>query len=47
METLSDNWTGLGTRLRAFVGRSRVNDPHAADDIVQDVLLWTPCPRRN
>ena len=38
METLQDIWTELGTRLRAFVG-SRVNDQHAADDIVQDVLV--------
>ena len=38
METLQDIWTELGARLRAFVG-SRVDDPHAADDITQDVLL--------
>jgi RNA polymerase sigma-70 factor (ECF subfamily) len=38
METLADIWTELGTRLRRFIGR-RVNDPHAADDITQDVLL--------
>ena len=48
METLQDIWTELGTRLRAFVG-SRVNDSHAADDIVQDMLLKVPnlmhCPR--
>ena len=38
METLQDIWSELGTRLRGFIG-SRVNDPHAADDITQDVLL--------
>ena len=38
METLADTWGELGTRLRRFVG-SRVNDPHAADDVTQDVLL--------
>jgi RNA polymerase sigma-70 factor (ECF subfamily) len=38
METLQHIWTELGARLRAFVG-SRVGDGHAADDIVQDVLL--------
>ena len=38
METLHDIWTDLGARLRRFVG-SRVGDPHAADDITQDVLL--------
>ena len=38
METLQDIWADLGSRLRRFVGR-RVNDPHAADDITQDVLL--------
>ena len=38
METLQDIWVELGTRLRQFVGK-RVNDPHAADDITQDVLL--------
>jgi RNA polymerase sigma-70 factor, ECF subfamily len=38
METLTDIWQDLGTRLRRFVG-SRVNDPHAADDIAQDVML--------
>lgn len=38
METLQDIWRELGARLRRFVG-SRVNDPHAADDITQDVML--------
>ena len=38
METLEDIWAELGTRLRRFVG-SRVNDPHAAEDITQDVML--------
>jgi RNA polymerase sigma-70 factor, ECF subfamily len=31
-------WTDLHARLRAFVGR-RIGDPHAADDVAQDVLL--------
>ena len=31
-------WTGLHERLRGFVGR-RINDPDAADDVAQDVLL--------
>jgi len=31
-------WTDLQERLRGFVGR-RIGDPHAADDIAQDVLL--------
>ena len=38
METLQDIWTDLGSRVRGFVGK-RVNDPHAADDITQDVML--------
>ena len=38
MQTLAENWAELGERIRGFVGR-RVNDPHAADDITQDVLL--------
>ena len=38
MQTLADVWTELGAKLRRFVG-SRVNDPHAADDITQDVML--------
>jgi RNA polymerase sigma-70 factor (ECF subfamily) len=38
METLQDIWAELGTRLRAFIGR-RVSDPHAADDVAQDVML--------
>jgi RNA polymerase sigma-70 factor (ECF subfamily) len=38
METLQDMWTELSDRVRGFVGR-RVNDPHAADDIAQDVML--------
>lgn len=31
-------WTDLHRRLRRFVGR-RINDPDAADDVSQDVLL--------
>src|ERR671910_737600 len=31
-------WTDLHERLRGFVGR-RIGDPHAADDVAQDVLL--------
>jgi len=31
-------WTELHERLRQFVGR-RIGDPHAADDVAQDVLL--------
>ena len=38
METLQEIWSELGTRLRRFIG-TRVSDPHAADDITQDVLL--------
>ena len=38
METLHDIWTDLGSRLRGFTAK-RVNDPHAADDITQDVML--------
>ena len=38
MDTLVDLWADLGARVRRFVGR-RVNDPHAADDIAQDVML--------
>ena len=38
METLTDIWGELRTRVRRFVG-NRVNDPHAADDITQDVML--------
>jgi RNA polymerase sigma-70 factor (ECF subfamily) len=38
METLQEIWSELGARLREFIAR-RVNDPHAADDITQDVLL--------
>ena len=38
MQTLQDIWSELGTRLRRFIG-GRVNDPHAADDLTQDVLL--------
>lgn len=37
-QALNDAWAELRTRLRRFVGR-RVNDPHAADDVTQDVLL--------
>ena len=37
-QTLHHLWTELGRRLRAYVGK-RVNDPHAADDITQDVML--------
>jgi RNA polymerase sigma-70 factor (ECF subfamily) len=38
METIEDLWTDLGKRVRGFVGR-RVNDPHAADDVAQDIML--------
>ena len=38
MRTLAQDWTELGSRVRAFIGK-RVNDSHAADDIVQDVML--------
>ena len=38
METLADIWMELGSRVRGFVGK-RVNDPHTADDITQDVML--------
>ena len=38
METLQDIWTDLGARVRSFVGK-RVRDPHAADDITQNVML--------
>ena len=38
METLQDIWTELGGRVRGFVAK-RVNDPHTADDITQDVML--------
>lgn len=31
-------WTDLHQRLRGFVGR-RIGDPHAADDVAQEVLL--------
>jgi RNA polymerase sigma-70 factor (ECF subfamily) len=31
-------WTDLHERLRGFVGR-RIGDPHAADDVAQEVLL--------
>ncbi|MCI3954024.1 MAG: hypothetical protein K0R53_3524 [Burkholderiales bacterium] len=31
-------WTDLQARLRGFVGR-RIGDPHAADDVAQEVLL--------
>jgi RNA polymerase sigma-70 factor, ECF subfamily len=31
-------WADVHERLRAFVGR-RVSDPHAADDVAQEVLL--------
>ena len=38
METLGDIWTELCGRVRAFIGH-RVNDPNAADDIAQEVML--------
>jgi len=38
METIADVWQDLAARVRRFVG-SRVNDPHAADDVAQDVML--------
>lgn len=36
--TFKRDWAELGERLRRFIGR-RVNDPHVADDLAQDVLL--------
>lgn len=36
--TVDDLWTALGRPLRRFVDR-RVGDRHAAEDIVQDVML--------
>lgn len=38
METLQDIWGELGTRLGRFIAK-RVGDPHAAEDIAQDVML--------
>ena len=38
METLQDIWTDLDRRVLGFV-RKRVNDPHAAEDLTQDVML--------
>lgn len=38
MGTLQDMWAELRGSVRRFIGR-RVSDPHAADDITQDVLL--------
>jgi RNA polymerase sigma-70 factor (ECF subfamily) len=38
MEPLQDIWTDFGARVRGFVAK-QVNDPHAADDITQDVML--------
>src|SRR5829696_5545393 len=34
----NDLWADLHERLRHFVGR-RIGDPHAADDVAQEVLL--------
>ena len=36
--TQRDIWAELAEPLRRYVGR-RVNDPHAADDVTQDVML--------
>ena len=38
MGTLNDSWAELRAKVRGFVG-ARVNDPHDADDVTQDVLL--------
>src|SRR5687767_13848712 len=38
MQTLKEIWTELGERVRNFVDR-RISDPHAAEDITQDVML--------
>jgi RNA polymerase sigma factor (sigma-70 family) len=38
VETFQSIWEELGSRVRRFVGK-RVNDPAAADDLTQDVLL--------
>ena len=38
MATLAEIWQDLWVRVRRFVG-SRVNDPHAAADVAQDVML--------
>jgi RNA polymerase sigma-70 factor, ECF subfamily len=38
--TVADVWAVLGESVRRFVSR-RVRDPHAAEDITQDVMLKT------
>jgi RNA polymerase sigma-70 factor (ECF subfamily) len=38
MKTVHDIWPDMGRAVRRFVG-SKVRDPHAADDITQDVML--------
>lgn len=38
METIQTNWAELTSQVRRFVGR-RLSDPHAADDVTQDVML--------
>jgi len=38
VETLNASWAELRSKLRGFIG-ARVNDPHDADDLTQDVLL--------
>ena len=38
MAAIHADWAELVGQVRRFVGR-RVNDPHAADDVTQDVML--------
>lgn len=38
METIRDIWGDLGARLQRFVA-TRVSDPHAAEEVTQDVML--------
>ena len=38
MDTIKADWAELAGQVRRFVGR-RINDPHAADDVAQDVML--------
>lgn len=38
LSATTNGWSELHAGVRAFVGR-RINDPHAADDLTQDVML--------
>ena len=38
MDTIKADWAELAGQVRRFVGR-RIDDPHAADDVAQDVML--------